>query len=136
MYQKIIIIGRLGQDPVMKNVNGQELCKFSVATTNVWKDQTGTKHEDTTWHNVDVWGKSASSCGQYLRKGSLAMVEGEVQIRQHEGKTYYGIKAYNVRFLSTSKEGMANENSANGTLPPPQQAAQSSAAFTEDDIPF
>ena len=74
MYQKIIIIGRLGQDPVMKNVGGENLCKFSVATTNKWKDKSGTLHEDTTWHNIDVWGRAAENCGNYLRKGSMALV--------------------------------------------------------------
>lgn len=140
MYQKLIIIGRLGQDPVMKTVNGESLCKFSVATSNVWTDQSGTKHEDTTWHNVDVWGKSAASCGQYLHKGSLVMVEGEVKITKHEDKTFYGVKAFNVRFLTPKSEGGAssappqNQGQASGSSQ--QMGNMSQPSFTEEDIPF
>lgn len=128
MYQKLILVGRLGQDPELKTVGKDELCKFSVATSNVWTDQAGTKHEDTTWHNVDVWGKPAQNCATYLKKGSLVMVEGEVKITKKEDKTFYGVKAYNVRFLSPKSETTSTSTTTS--------APATQATFTENDIPF
>lgn len=130
MYQKLILVGRLGQDPELKTVGQDPLCKFSVATSNVWTDQAGQKHEDTTWHNVDVWGKPAQNCATYLKKGSLVMVEGEVKITKKEDKTFYGVKAYNVRFLSPKTEGAASTGVSQAT------SAPAATTFTENDIPF
>jgi single-strand DNA-binding protein len=128
MYQKLILVGRLGQDPELKTVGQEQLCKFSVATSNIWVDQAGQKHEDTTWHNIDVWGKSAGNCAKFLRKGSTVMVEGEVKITKKEDKTYYGVKAYNVRFLDRRSDSESTTTAA--------AAPVAQATFTENDIPF
>jgi single-strand DNA-binding protein len=57
---KVIILGRLGQDPEMKFIpNGSAVCNFSLATTESWTDKNGQKQDRTEWHRIVVWGKLA-----------------------------------------------------------------------------
>ena len=57
---KVLLIGNLGKDPEMKMTpGGQPMCRFSVATTETWKDRDGNKQSKTEWHNVVTWGKQA-----------------------------------------------------------------------------
>ena len=77
---KAILLGRLGQDPELRNTaSGTEVCNFSLATSKTHTDKNGEKKETTEWHKVVVWGKLASVCGKYLSKGRSAFVEGEIQ---------------------------------------------------------
>ena len=80
---KVIILGRLGQDPELKYTpSGAGVCNFSLATTESWNDKnSGQKQERTEWHRVVVWGKLAELCNQYLSKGRQAYVEGKLQTR-------------------------------------------------------
>ena len=67
---KVILVGRLGQDPELKSTaSGTDVCNFSLATTENHTDKSGEKKEMTEWHNIVVWGKLASLCNQYLTKG-------------------------------------------------------------------
>ena len=60
MYQRLIIVGRLGQDPEMRYTQeGKPVTNLSVATDKSWTDASGTKHEQTTWFRVAVWGNQA-----------------------------------------------------------------------------
>jgi len=72
MVNRATILGRLGKDPEVRfTPAGKAVCKFSVATSEKWTDNSGQKQEKTEWHNVVVWDKQAETCGQYLSKGSL-----------------------------------------------------------------
>ncbi len=103
---KVIIVGRLGKDPEVKQIGqDQTVCKMVLATSESWMDKSGTKQEKTEWHNVTVWGKLADICGKYLSKGKLAYVEGRLQTRSWEdqqGQKRYAtdIVANTVQFLS------------------------------------
>lgn len=73
---KVILLGRLGQDPELKYTpGGAAVCNFSMATTEAWTDKQGAKQEKTEWHRIVVWGKLAELCNQYLAKGRQAFVE-------------------------------------------------------------
>ena len=76
---KVIIVGRLGQDPEIRYTqSGDAALNISVATSESWKDKaTGEKREATEWHRVSIFGKPAEIAAQYLRKGSLIYVEGK-----------------------------------------------------------
>tara|TARA_R110002020_G_scaffold32159_1_gene99230 strand:+ start:555 stop:977 length:423 start_codon:yes stop_codon:yes gene_type:complete len=106
----VTLIGRLGADPEIKFLDGgAELCSFSLATSETWKDKDGEKQEATQWHKVKVWGKSAPHCAQYLQKGSQCCVEGKVVYRPWEDKEGQArltteIKAGRVTFLSSAQE--------------------------------
>ena len=62
---KVILIGRLGKDPVSKEVNGTTVTSWSMATTEKWKDKTGEWKENTSWHNVNCWGTIATNVAKW-----------------------------------------------------------------------
>ena len=102
---KVLLIGRLGQDPELKYTpSGSAVCNFSLATSESWTDKSGQKQERTEWHRVVVWGKLAELCNQYLSKGRQSFVEGALQTRQWEdkqGQKRYTteVNAKNIPFL-------------------------------------
>lgn len=133
---KVIILGRLGQDPELKTTpNDKKVCNFSLATSEDWIDKSGKKHEKTEWHRIVVWGKLAELCGQYLSKGRQAFIEGKLQTRDWEdnnGQKRYvtEINALTVQFIggaATPTDGARKEKPA---------SAQSKNDFLIDEIPF
>jgi len=79
MLNKTILIGRLGRDPETRFTNsGQQVTAFSVATDKQYTDKSGEKVKRTIWMRVSAWGKLAEITAQYLAKGSLVYVEGEL----------------------------------------------------------
>lgn len=107
---KVIIVGRLGSDPEMKNIaSGQTVTRLNVATSENWLGKDGTKQERTEWHRVSVWGKIAEVCAKHLTKGSQVYVEGRLQTRSYEdsqgNKKYITeIVANSVQFLDSLKD--------------------------------
>ena len=84
LKNKVQLIGNLGQDPEIVNMdNGNKLAKFSIATSESYKNAQGEKVEDTQWHNVVAWGKIVEN---YLAKGKQVAVEGKLTHRSYETK--------------------------------------------------
>lgn len=110
MYQSVTIIGRLGGDPSMRYTSsGVAVTSFSVATSRKWTDAAGAAQERTTWFKVSAWRKLAETCNQYLHKGQLVMVEGEIDASAWTGqdgtaKATLELTARTVKFLSKSGE--------------------------------
>ena len=117
MYQHITIVGRLGKNPEMRYTpNGQAVTSFSVATDRQWTDADGTKQKETTWFRVSVWGKQAETTNQYLKQGSLVLVEGRLTpdpktggpriFKRQDGSegASFELNATAVRFLSSKDE--------------------------------
>jgi single-strand DNA-binding protein len=141
MYQRIIIIGRLGGDPEMRYTSGgAPVTSFSVATDRVWTDPNGQRQEKTVWFRVAAWRRLAETCNQYLSKGRLVMVEGEMQEprpyqgRDGEWRASLEIVARDVKFLGGRGEGGAPA-AAGG---PAAAAGPNEApdALDEEEIPF
>ncbi len=87
LRNKVQLIGHLGQDPEIINLDsGKILAKFSIATNEVYKDTNGEKVTDTQWHNIVAWGKTAEIVAQYLVKGNEVAVEGKLMHRSYESK--------------------------------------------------
>lgn len=149
---KVILLGRLGQDPELKYTpGGSAVCNFSLATTESWTDKSGQKQEKTEWHRVVVWGKLAELCNQYLAKGRQAFLEGRLQTRSWDDKD--GNKKYTteilastVQFIGGASAGAgANANMNQGQnvdtsyaqqAPAQEYQIASDASFAADDIPF
>jgi len=108
---KVILIGNLGRDPEIKMTpGGQPLARFSVATTESWKDPQGEKQARTEWHNIVVWGKQAEIAEKFLRKGKQVLVEGRIQYREYTDqagvkKTAAEIRCDNFVMLGRMDEG-------------------------------
>ena len=144
---KVIILGRLGQDPELKYTpGGAAVCNFSLATSENWTDKSGEKQERTEWHRIVVWGKLAELCNQYLSKGRQAFVEGKLQTRSWEDNN--GQKRYTTEISATTVQFIGGANASTGgareEAPHPAQSTESSndytvtsdSSFTADDIPF
>lgn len=82
---KVILIGRLGQDPKLTYLpSGSPVVEMSVATDESYKDREGNKVEKTEWHRVKAFGRTAEFCSNYLSKGRLVYVEGSLRTRSWE----------------------------------------------------
>jgi len=136
MYQKTIIIGRLGREPEMRYIeSGKAVTSFSVATDRSWTDANGQKQERTVWFRVSAWGKLGEICNQYLAKGRQVMVEGELteprpyQAKDGEWRASLDITAREVKFL-----GGKSDNASQGESQTATTAA--SEEESEEQIPF
>ena len=80
---KVHLMGRLGNDPIMRMTQkGTKVTTFSLATQDFIK----TKNEnETTWHRIVVWGRTAEFCAKYLKKGAAIYVDGTMKVRKFEG---------------------------------------------------
>ena len=124
-YNKAIVAGHLGRDPELRHTpGGTPVCNLSVATDESYKDQQGQKQERTEWHKIQVWGKQAENCAQYLAKGRACLVEGKLQTRKwqdQQGNDRYTteIRADRVVFLGggqgqqTQQQPQAQQQPAN-----------------------
>ena len=84
---RVQLIGNLGQDPEIVTLeSGSKLAKFSIATSDYYKNAKGEKVEDTQWHNIVAWGKTAEIVESYLTKGKQVAVEGKLIHRTYETK--------------------------------------------------
>ncbi|MGB5434628.1 MAG: single-stranded DNA-binding protein [Maribacter sp.] len=87
LRNKVQLIGNLGNDPEIVNLDGgSKLAKFSIATNETYKNAKGEKVTDTQWHNVVAWGKTAEIVENYLAKGNEVAVEGKLTHRSYETK--------------------------------------------------
>lgn len=152
MLNKVTLIGRLGKDPEMRSTpGGSTVCKFSIATDEKWTDRNGEKQERTEWHNIEVWGKLAEICGQYLRKGKLVYIEGSIRTDSWDDKES-GQKKYmtkiigqQMKMLDRRNDDESSSSSSRGrddrdrSAYSSHQASQPSDAPDEDDddyVPF
>ncbi len=131
MVNKVILIGNLGKDPeISYTTSGTAIAKTSLATTEKWKDRDGNQKDQTEWHNLVFWGKSAEIANQYLRKGSKVYVEGRIQYRTWEDnngvkRNFTDIKVNNFQMLSPRSDGGgAPQQQGGGYQQKPQQQQQ------------
>ncbi len=130
MYQSTIVVGHLGRDPEMRyTASGTPVTNFTMATTRRWKTANGEDREKTTWFRVAAWGTLAETCNQYLTKGQLALVEGEIDAsawvgNDGEARASLELRARTVKFLGRRE---TTEVSA----PPEEDAGEEG-----EDLPF
>lgn len=86
MRNKVQLIGNLGMDPEMKNFDNGQMARFSIATSDKYTNAKGEQVENTQWHNVVAWGKTAEIAEKYLRKGQQVAIDGRLETRQYDDK--------------------------------------------------
>jgi single-strand DNA-binding protein len=87
LKNKVQLIGNLGQNPEIKTLDGgKKMAKFSLATSEVYRNAQGEKVKETQWHNIVAWGKVAEIAEKYLTKGSEVAVEGKLTNRTYNDK--------------------------------------------------
>lgn len=114
---KALILGNLGQDPELRYTqSGTPVCTLSVATTEVRNDREGNRQENTEWHRIIVWSKSAENCAKYLTKGSKVFVEGRIQTSSWEDKQT-GQKRYTTEIVASSVQFIGARGEQRGQQP-------------------
>ena len=149
---KAILIGRLGQDPEIREVGSSKVANFSIATDESYTDREGNKVEKTEWHRVVMWNKAAENAEAFLRKGSLVYIEGKIETRSWQNEA--GEKRYSTEIKSFSFQMLDNKNELNRSQDSFQKEtsskypdstnsnmdtkplSQSSEEEKEDDLPF
>jgi single-strand DNA-binding protein len=140
---KVILVGRLGQDPEIKSLSPQsKVANFSIATSETWlKD--GQKQERTEWHRIVAWGKLADTCGRFLTKGKQVYIEGKLQTRSWEdqqGQKKYAteIVATTVQFLSPAgeRDNSSQQNTASSNDYGTQDFGPEPQFDASEEIPF
>ena len=95
---KAILVGNLGRDAEMRfTAGGTPVATVSLATTERYNDREGNKKEDTQWHRIVIWGKTAESLHEYLTKGKQIYVEGRIQTREWTDKEGKPAKTTEIR---------------------------------------
>jgi single-strand DNA-binding protein len=148
---KVILLGNLGRDAELTfTTSGQALSKVSLATSRRWQDKnSGEWQEETDWHNLVIWGKTAENLTQYLTKGRTIYVEGRIKNRSWEKD---GVKHYATDIVVEDVVLVGNKGDApSGGEARPRPAATRPAArpaggpppddgphedIRDDDIPF
>ncbi len=134
---KVMLIGNLGQDPELRYTQGgQAVGDLRVATSRKYTKGDGTKVEDTQWHTVVVWGKTAENCKEYLSKGRSVFVEGRLQTRSW--KDDKGNKRYTTEVVAQRVDFLGGGNTRGRAVDdlPPAPPANIDRSIPEDDIPF
>ena len=108
---KVTLIGRLGQNPEVREVGTSKVANFSIATDESYTDRSGNKVEKTEWHRIVMWNKTAENAEAYLKKGSLVYVEGKLETRSWDNDA--GEKRYSTEIKSFSFQMLDNKNEQN-----------------------
>jgi len=145
---KVILIGHLGKDPEVRTIeSGAKVARFSLATTETYKDKNGERKDQTEWHNIICWRNLADIAQQYLTKGKQIYVEGRLRTRSWEDN---GTKKYTTEIYADTFTmlGAKTEGTSSG-IPMPTQEPSSPVGnkqqesndlppfiTEEDDLPF
>ncbi len=140
MFNKVFLIGRTGQDPEMRYTpSGTAVTDFSIATNRKYRDKQGNLQEETTWHDIVCWGKTAEFVAEYLQKGRLVFVEGEIrkdtwEDRNGQKRVSVKVNARNIQLLEWGEKNAR----PGGSAKPKESAEEPNEDFgdTEDDVPF
>ncbi|MEW5967651.1 MAG: single-stranded DNA-binding protein [Pseudomonadota bacterium] len=156
---KVILVGNLGRDPEMRYLpSGEAVANLAIATTDKYKDKTGQMVEQTEWHRVAFFGRTAEVCGQYLKKGSQVYVEGSIRTRKYTDKE--GVERYATEIRGDRMQMLGSKGGGGGMAdmddggyaqaapkaapranapsgaPAAQRPASSGFDDMDDDIPF
>lgn len=153
-YNKVILIGNLTRDPELRyTAKGMAIAKLGLAVGRKWRNEAGEMQEETTFVDVDAFGRQAETIGQYLKKGRPIMIEGRLRLDQWDDKatgqkrSKLGVVLEVFQFLDSGGRAggeTAGESSAPAAgsstgrvakaTPPPADDAD--ALPSEDDVPF
>jgi single-strand DNA-binding protein len=139
---KVIVAGNLTRDPETRTISsGQTVTSFGLATNRFWTDkETGQKQKQTEYHNIVVWGKLGELAQEYLKKGSLAFVEGRLQTnvwedQQGNKRSKTEIVAEKLQF-GPKTSGSSNQNDSSKEKQEDFDEKSSPEEINVEEIPF
>lgn len=111
---KVILIGNLGRDPEVRYASsGNAVCNFTMATSRTYKDKQGERVDETEWHRVVAFGRTAEICGEYLKKGSMVYIEGRIKTNKWQDKET-GADRYSTDIITENMKMLGNRGSDGG----------------------
>ena len=144
---KAILIGNVGKDPEVRHLEGgASVARFTLATSETYRNKAGEQVKNTEWHNIVAWRQLADLAEKYIRKGNQIYVEGKITNRQYDDKD--GAKRYiseivadNIRFLGKKEDNAPQQSYHSSGLSqpepmpthPPEELDHTAAG---DDLPF
>ncbi|MDX2185424.1 MAG: single-stranded DNA-binding protein [Opitutaceae bacterium] len=154
-FNQVILVGNLTRDPELRvTPKGTNICQFGLAVNRQFKDDSGQTRDETTFVDIEAWGKQAELIAKYLTKGSPALVQGRLKLDQWEDKqsgqkrSKLKVVLENIQFLGAPRGGSGgNSGSEEGdqspsyerNAPAPRAPARNTpppADNVDDDIPF
>ncbi|MGK0456324.1 MAG: single-strand DNA-binding protein [Lentimonas sp.] len=153
-FNKVILIGNLTRDPELRvTANGNSICKLGLAVNRSYLMKDGERREETTFIDIDSFGKQAEVISKYMRKGRPLMVEGRLKLDQWESdgqkRSKLGVVLENFQFLggrddadSSSESGYEQSSPPVRSAPPPAKSESPETNFSndkdtlDDDVPF
>jgi single-strand DNA-binding protein len=151
MLNRVQLIGHTGQEVEVKHFdNGGMVAKFSLATTDTWKNKDGEKQSATEWHNIQIFGKLAEIAEKYVKKGDKLYLEGKLKHRSYEidGTTKYITEVVLEEYRGNMIMLGGNSNSSSDSAPTPSdsvpspsdsgksEAVKAAEGLETDDLPF
>jgi single-strand DNA-binding protein len=147
MVNKVILVGNVGKDPEIQHISADvAVAKFTLATSESYRDKNGERVTNTEWHNIVAWRGLAKVIEQYVHKGSQLYIEGKIANRSYEkdGQTkyVYEIIANEIKILGKrpDSEGYSSQTSQSaGQARQPSHVNEPVPDFSagvEDDLPF
>lgn len=139
---RVILVGNLGKDPEIKNLeSGVKLAKFSLATTETFRDRDGNRTEHTEWHNIVLWRGLADIAEKYLNKGKSIYLEGRIRTRKWEdqdGVTKYmtEIQGDSMTMLGGRRDTDTAETPVKEQAEPEPETVAGDTEDKNDDLPF
>ncbi len=127
---KVILIGHLGSDPEKRFMpNGNATCRYSIATSETWKDKNGEKQEHTEWHRIVMFGKIAEIACEYLKKGAAVYIEGRLRTQEWTDKE--NIKRYTTEIIADTMKMLGKREKQKE-----ERSHSTASTAVDDDIPF
>jgi single-strand DNA-binding protein len=148
---KVLLMGNLTRDPEVKYTpKGTAVCDLGIAINDSYKAQDGTIKETVTYVDIEVWGRTAENCKQYLTKGRGIFVEGQLRLDQWETpqgekKSKMRVRADRVQFLGggpgrtgggEQRSSSSTDTGRTATRPASSVSEDTPPPPTDDDIPF
>lgn len=115
MVNKAILVGRVGANPELKNLDGgNKVTNFSIATSEYFKDKAGVKQQKTEWHNIVAWGTLAEIIAKNVVKGSEIYLEGKMATRTWDDKD--GVKRYTTEIVANEIKFLGSKKHDDGEV--------------------
>lgn len=134
MLNQVSLIGRVGKDPEIKQFdNGNKVAKFTLATSEKYKDKDGNKQEKTEWHSIAIWGKLADVVENYVKRGRLLYLSGKITYREYENN---GQKKYFTEIIVSQMTMLGGKGDENNEGKQHESVIPNADDNSSDDLPF
>lgn len=149
---EVNLIGNVAKEVELKHFeNDKKVARILLATNKSYKKQNGEKEEKTEWHNIEFWGQTAEFCANYIKKGMVLYVKGEIKtdLSEKDGVKQYRTKinGEKVKIVSngysssngqgsSSSSDQAPKNEKNNSTEEAREQSKQYANASDDDLPF